>query len=303
MPINPSPGVQRAGHVLWYLAEHPSKAHSVSEVARILKIPRATCDSILQALTQQGFVNRRDGEMGYELGASCLALASAAQVANTELNMANRQAEELARELKACVVVSTVINGETRAVTVFDRGPATMFHARVGQTVPLSPPFGVVFAAWDIAASERWLRQAGSTWDQTDEGRWERALEFARQNGYSYSVYTPSGPQFGHVLDELVQMPDSEQNRRARDELVDQLRRSEYLATRIDYESEVRVIQVTAPVFDTSGAVAASIMVVGSMRLMAGADIEHLGHQAAAAAERATTLARGLRWGEPASVA
>jgi DNA-binding IclR family transcriptional regulator len=104
MPINPSPAVQRAGQVLWYLAEHPSETHTVAQLSRILEIPRATCDSILQALAQQGFVNHR-GRDGYELGASCLALASAAQAANTVLGMANRHADALARDLGACVVV------------------------------------------------------------------------------------------------------------------------------------------------------------------------------------------------------
>ena len=121
MPINPSPAVQRAGQVLWYLAEHPTEAHSVAKLARELSIPRATCDSILQALAQQGFAMRRERELGYELGASCLALATAARTANTALSTANRVADALARELEACVVVSALVNREIRPIAVFDR--------------------------------------------------------------------------------------------------------------------------------------------------------------------------------------
>jgi DNA-binding IclR family transcriptional regulator len=297
MPIQPSPAVQRAGQVLWYLAEHPSKAHSISKIARDLEIPRATCDAIIQALTQQGFVRRRVGESGFELGASCLALSAGAQVANSELIMASRQAEELARELRACVAVSTVIAGEARAVAVFDRGPATMLRARVGLSISVTPPFGVVFVAWDQAASERWIASAAQ--DGSDSERFQDALEFARRHGYSYSVFVQPGEQFGKVLDELVMMPDSENRRRARDDLTGQLRKSGYLTIDIESKAEVQVLQITAPVFDSNGAVAASLMVVGSMRPMIGAEIEALGRRVVRAAEAATSSARDLRLGTP----
>jgi DNA-binding IclR family transcriptional regulator len=299
MPINPSPAVQRAGQVLWYLAEHPSETHTVAHLSRVLNIPRATCDSILQALASQGFLSRRDGEMGYELGASCLALASAAQAANTVLNMANRQAEKLARELGASVVVSTVIDGVTRALAVFDRGPATMVRARVGHIVPLAPPFGVVFVAWDSAASERWIGQAEDA-DPADAERWRQALQFARRHGYSFSVHTPPGRQFGQVLEDLVIAPDSELDLRARDELIGQLRHSEYLPTDVEDDEEVQLLQLAAPVFDAKGAVAASILVLGSLRPMSGVEVEALGRRVVQAANEATTMARELRLGGPA---
>jgi DNA-binding IclR family transcriptional regulator len=301
MPINPSPAVQRAGQVLWYLAEHPSETHTVAQLSRVLAIPRATCDSILQALTQQGFVNRRERELGYELGASCLALASAAQAANTVLSVANRQADQLSRDLGVCVVVSTVIAGEARAVAVFDRAPSTMLRARVGEAIPLAPPFGVVFVAWDPVSSQRWL-QRGGTQPDPDAERWHKALEFARRYGYSYSVYAPPGPRFSQVLEDLVLTPDSEPSRRARDELIERLRHSEYLATEVDHGTEVQVMQVSAPVFDSNGVVTASIMLLGSLRPMHGQEVQALAERVVQAADRATTAARELRLGEPAAV-
>jgi DNA-binding IclR family transcriptional regulator len=300
MPINPSPAVQRAGRMLWYLAEHPSEVHTVAKLSRVLGIPRATCDSILQALTQQGFVSRRDGEMGYELGASCLALASAAQAANTVLSVANRQADQLARELGACVVVSTVITGQARAVAVFDRAPATMIRARVGEAIPLAPPFGVVFVAWDPVASQQWLERGGGQSTTGDMERWQQSLGFARRNGYSYSIYVDPGKEFGQVLEDLVLTPDSEPSQRTRDELIERLRHSEYLATNVDDLSEVQLLQLSAPVFDANGAVTASIMVLGSMRTMRGQEVAALAQRVVQAADRATTLARQLRLGETA---
>lgn len=62
--------------------------------------------------------------------------------------------------------------------------------------------------------------------------------------------------------------PQSEPDRQARDELIERLRHSDYLTTDLDHESEVQVMQVSAPVFDAYGAVTDSLMVLGSMRPM-----------------------------------
>ena len=39
---------------------------------------------------------------------------------------------------------------------VFDFGPAFGARARVGQSIPLVPPFGAVFVAWDPTDAEQW---------------------------------------------------------------------------------------------------------------------------------------------------
>lgn len=239
--------------------------------------------------------------MTYELGASCLALASAAQAANTVLSVANRQADQLARDLGACVVVSTVIAGEARAVAVFDRAPSTMYRARVGHAIPLAPPFGVVFVAWDPAASEQWLTRGGPQPEPDDLQRWQQSLQFARRHGYSFSVYAAPGPQFGQVLEDLVLAPDSEPSRRERDMLIERLRHSEYLAIEVDSDADVQFLQISAPVFDANGTVSASLMVLGTRRPMRGDQLEELAGRVVAAADRATTQAREMRLGEPAA--
>lgn len=303
MPINPSPAVVRAGQVLWYLAEHPSETHTVAQLSRTLSIPRATCDSILQALTQQGFVNRRGRDNAYELGASCLALAGAAQAANTVLSVANIQADSLARELQASVIVSTKIGGEARALSVYDRGPASAVRARVGHTIPVTPPFGVVFAAWEPDHGRAWLERGSADAEPADVERWSNALQFARRHGYSYSVAPgqdlPLG-RLGRVLEDLVVSPDSEPSKRTRDELLVQMRHSDYLAPKeVADNEEVQLLQVVAPVFDETGRVAASMMVLGSLRPIRGAAIKDIAAKLMQAADRASAHARELRLREP----
>ena len=101
MPISPSPAVRRACDLLGHLARHPTASFSVSELARVVDVPRATCDAVLQALAEHGFVIRRD-DLRYELGPSCIALGDAARAANPVLQAAAAEAETLARVSGSC---------------------------------------------------------------------------------------------------------------------------------------------------------------------------------------------------------
>ena len=126
-------------------------------------------------------------------------------------------------------------------------------------------------------------------------------MHFARRHGYSFSVYAPPGRQFGQVLEDLVLTPDSEPSRRARDELIERLRHSEYLASHVEHDAEVQLIQISAPVFDANGTATASMMVLGTPRPMHGHEVEALARRLVHAAHRATTMARELRLGDPAA--
>jgi DNA-binding IclR family transcriptional regulator len=59
-------------------------------------------------------------------------------------------------------------------------------------------------------------------------------------------------------------------------------------------------LQLSAPVFDPSGSVTVSIMVLGSMRTIQGEEVSALAQRVVQAADRATTLTRQLRLGETA---
>src|SRR5262245_37710835 len=137
MPINPSPAVLRACEVLAHLAKHPTESFSVSELARQVGVPRATCDAILQALAVHRLVTRRDEDLRYELGPGGIAIGDAACSANPVLRAAKTEAEQLARAIGACVALSVRDGNTARVVEVFDFGPLFTARARVGQVIPL----------------------------------------------------------------------------------------------------------------------------------------------------------------------
>src|SRR5262245_51271153 len=123
MPITPSPAVLRACDALGHLARHPTESFSVSELARQLGVPRATCDAILQALAVHRLVTRRDDDLRYELGPGSFAIGDAARVANPVLRAARIEAEQLARAIGTCIAVPVRDGSTARVAEVFDFGP------------------------------------------------------------------------------------------------------------------------------------------------------------------------------------
>ena len=291
MPISPSPAVLRAGDLLGHLARHPSEAFSVSKLAREVGVPRATCDSILQALAAHDLVVRRDRDLHYELGAACVALGDAARAANSVLRAAGAEASQLALALSCCAAVTVRVRDEARVAEVFDSGPAFGVRAGVGQAIPIVPPFGAVFVAWSDSETDVWLAHVDAT--RTDLEQCRRAIDAVRRRGYSVAVAVPRRPELAKVIETLASTPDSVDALRARDELVGEMQHAEYLPADIDDDARIRLTQMSAPIFDRGGRVVAAIMLLGPDYDLTNAELRALGEHLARAATRATETAGG----------
>src|SRR5687768_5342362 len=116
------------------MARQPMRRWSVSELARELAMPRATCDTVLRALAEHGVV-RRDDDLRYTLGPACIAIGDAARTPNAALRAAAPHAEALARALGGFGAVTIRDRDETRVTEVFDFGPALGFRARIGEAI------------------------------------------------------------------------------------------------------------------------------------------------------------------------
>lgn len=287
MPIHPSPAVLRACAVLRYMAEHPARSFTVSELARAVAVPRATCDAVVQALAAQRFVMRGEDDRRYELGPGSIALGEAARLANPVLSAAKVAGEELARALETCVAVS-IRDGDTiRVAEVFDFAPLLARRVRVGQAIPLVPPFGAVFVAWDEDA-ERWIGTADT---EPARERYRTALADVRRCGYSVGG-SASRPSDLEAIESLAS-PSEAAPVRDRNKLLDELMHSRYLNADPDDRSTVRVGQISAPVFGPDGKVSASLLVPGPDYRVTAAELGELADRVRDAALRATRGAGG----------
>jgi DNA-binding IclR family transcriptional regulator len=299
MPIAPSPAVLRAGDLLAHLAHHPTESFSVSELARRVSVPRATCDAILQALAAHRLVTRRDEDLRYGLGPGHIALGEAARAGNSALRAAKVEAERLARAIHACVAVCVRDGDTARVAEVFDFAPVFALRARVGQAIRLVPPFGAVFVAWTDEDVEGWIARADATLEARERERYLRALEEVRRRGYSVSTQ-PTRRHRRDFAKVLAGSPDSETARRSRDSLIREMMHSEYLAAELDPDATVRMGQISAPVFDWNGQVTTSLLVSGPTDELTGAELRALGSRLLAAATRATRSAGGRERALPA---
>ena len=292
MPIAPSPAVLRAGDVLAQLVQHPSESFSVSELARRVGVPRATCDAILQALAVQRLVTRREHDLRYELGPGGIALGDAARIANPALRAANVEAERLARELASCVAVCIRDGDTARVAEVFDFGPIFARRARIGQAIPLVPPFAAVFVAWSDDDAEGWLARAGATLEPDERDRYRHALHEVRRRGYSCSVI-PRRPEFLEAVATLASPTASDATLGGREAFLREMMHSGYLAGDLQAETSLRVGQLSAPVFDASARVTASLLMLGPDHESTTAEIQTLAARLVEATARATRNAGG----------
>jgi DNA-binding IclR family transcriptional regulator len=284
--------VLRAGEILEFLARNAPTPFSVSDIARAVAQPRASCDSVLLALAEQGFVIRSERSLRYTLGPTCAVLGDAVGGEHGVV-AARRPAEELARSTGSFVAVVTCRGRQTRVAEVFDHGPPFGFKASVGQTIPLVPPFGAVFVAWaGEAGLDEWLHASTVSISEQEEARYRAAVRAVRDRGYSVSVLVMS-ETLQRNIETLSAGSDAADVLRRRDELMREIVHTEYLATTIDPGASIRVSQISAPVFDRSGAASTAIMLLGPPYEVTAAEINALGTLLLGATDRATSQLAG----------
>jgi hypothetical protein len=107
------------------------------------------------------------------------------------------------------------------------------------------------------------------------------------------TLVTGRQPQLIRALERLADDRNRKRAGHAADEVVQELTHSEYLPTDIEPGRMVRVAQISAPVFQADGEVAATIMLLGPMQDLTAAEVSPLGEIVAAAAADASREVRG----------
>ena len=292
MPLTPSPAVLRACDVLSELAKHPTEHYSVSELSRAVGTARATCDSVLLALADRGLVHRAP-DRRYSLGAACRALGDAAHAAGAELLAMEPLAQTLAEATSSFVVIASCDGVSSRVERIFDAAPGIAMRARVGESVPLAPPFGAVFVAWDAEAVDRWLDRAGGTLTAEERDHARAALAGVRRQGYAISTDVVR-PDLVNLLEDLADGSSDPSLLATRDALIGSLTPSRYLPIDPPADTPQRVAQIAAPVFDASGLVLYSLMILGPGYDLRPEEVQSLAERLLGAAAQATARLGGF---------
>lgn len=288
----PAPAVERTTAILDFLAAHPSQPWSLSELARRLDLNKATAHAVLTALTDAGYLVRHPIRKDYALGPALIGVGRAALEQYPVVDFARPEMRRLADDLGLECLATASVDGDMVVLERAGTPRPLAVSVAVGQRVPIVPPFGTAFVAWDDPdAVTRWLGRAGPSATDDDRARFVDALAAVRERGYSVTLEADTHARLGRALAGAAGTPA--RSRRDVGELVDQLGHEDYLLIDLEPERSYRVNHIAAPVFDADGRVAILLALLGYGGALTGTEVTVLADRLMQAAATVTASVHG----------
>ncbi|MCB0997350.1 MAG: hypothetical protein KDB21_19790, partial [Acidimicrobiales bacterium] len=235
-----------------------------------------------------GYLARVPDRRSYSLGASVIALGAAAIGANDVVRAVQAELELLADELGMALVATAMAGHDIVALCAAGRPQPHGQSLTVGQRIPLVPPLGSVFLAWQTEeAVDAWLARAvGATATELDNHR--AVLAAVRERGYSVGLDVEARRALGAVV------ADSGATDSSRTEaLLAELGHGAYQLADLDEGSSYEISMIAAPVFDRFGRVELAMTVVGFPGPVSAGELERIGERLRDAGRVVTKGARG----------
>lgn len=275
-----SPSVERAASILTFMADHPDRSFTVSDLVRALKISRSTCYTLVSSLVKVGFLYRANDKM-FLLGPTLASIGKTAAEHASPLLIAQYEMRVLAEEFD---VICTSYSRERENLVVLDRvasGSNLGWAAPKGARMKLRAPFGAAFYAWSAPeVIDAWLTANPPLPTAEQRSLMQQSMAFAREHGFSVSVSSVSAAELR--IDESA---DSEIDMRS------QFPVSPVGA--IEADQQYPLYAILAPVFDAKGEVAFVLSMLGFTELLPGTQILHLGQRLREACDRVSAFVGG----------
>lgn len=275
----------RAVKVLNLLAAHPGQSFTLSDLATRLDINIASMHGLLLTLTDDGYLVRDARTRAFRLGPAVVALGTAALETHPAIDLARETARELTASTGLEAALTTAAGDEIVFLARMGEPSPRSVSLHVGQRMPLVPPLGSVFVAWD--GGDDWLARA------EDPEPLRAELEAVRRRGFSVALDAAAQIQLAGALDALAAMPADVRLRRSVEELVGGLAGAKYHPAHLDDECSYDVSMIAAPVFGAAGEVVVALTLVGFPAGVTGADVVSYGTQVRDAALAVTRRTRG----------
>ncbi|MHB8671475.1 MAG: IclR family transcriptional regulator [Acidimicrobiales bacterium] len=230
---------------------------SASEIARRLNLSTSTCASVLDALDQAGYVERL-ADKSYQLGAGLLRLAAGLQPRFPLLGAAHEELRRLHEELRVGCTFTQISSGHMRLLVAVSDPNQFPEGIRPGDTYPLAPPYGWLWAAWRSPAEiERWMARSPTPLDDVERAHYRRVMAGIRERGYSVASLDATGASvledLRAVLGALATDPHSSSLRGQLTRLFGLFGRHPYSRAELNVRHKLPVSYLLAPVFDAGG--------------------------------------------------
>jgi DNA-binding IclR family transcriptional regulator len=188
-----APPVQRAVRLLRHIADGDPVA-SVSETSKALKINRTTLLRLLHTLEAEGFVQRRNGESGYQVGLSLITLSARVIFSQDMMRVADPILASLAEAVEMSAHLGVL--DDAYVLYVLRRTPNAPLasNIRIGSRLPAhATTMGRAILAYmntpdvdEIFRGKPLLRFSANT--PTTMGELHAALKQARRDGFVWSM-------------------------------------------------------------------------------------------------------------------
>ncbi|MAG33981.1 MAG: hypothetical protein CL908_24135 [Deltaproteobacteria bacterium] len=265
----------RAADLLAFLAAHPDRGFTYSELSRRLEINLASMHGILVTLTESGFLSRSPDDDTYVLGPALVAIGDAALDRNPVIDEARNRMRGLARKLRLEALAFVRAGGDILCVARAGPPAAPGRVVRVGQRVPLIAPLASAWIAWAPKQEvDRWLASGGVT--PREERVLRKMLEIVRGRGYSVALEVEGRRRVGALVAALAEDPHSTVLRRELFGQISELGHGPYQLSE-GQRSSVLISSITAPVIGEQGAVVLSITLQGFERRLSQTAIRETG--------------------------
>jgi DNA-binding IclR family transcriptional regulator len=276
-----SPAVERIAAILDFMAEHPDRAVSVSDLTRALKISRSTCYDLVSSLTHVGYLHRTSDNT-YVIGPSLALIGQIAGKNASPILIAQPEMRALAEEFD---VICSAFFRDDDYLVVRERaasGSNLAWSSPKGARVRLRPPFAGIFFAWSAPArAEAWLAANSPAATDEETSLMNQAMAFARRYGFTFSVRNASFSEFHDGAEQMFEAGRSDLPVLMIPELV--------------AEREYPLMSVISPVFDASREVLFLLALVGFTQKLTGRQIEHIGERLRGACDRISASIGGAR--------
>lgn len=290
-----SPPTRRVVAVFDALSAAPGLALSLSELATLTDMSKATCLGVLNELTNAGYLMRVD-DRKYQLGPSLLGVASAAQRGNAVVELARPHLQKLAQDLNVAATISAVIDDH---ITILARAGDDKIAqgVRIGGRYPFAPPAGVMFVAWDSdAVVDEWLAKDPLAPLSPDPVGLKQVVEACRRRGFLMEGLHEVNTELYALLEEVFKGDLPTKHAEAITRLMNPILAHQYVTSDPQPGDTVAISEMCAPAFGADGK---SRLLVGMFLMRADISYDEVQRYSGALLETTRTLTEALGGRDP----
>jgi DNA-binding IclR family transcriptional regulator len=275
----PALSASRTTAVINLLMRYPERAFLMAEIVRETKINVASCQAILKALTDSGYLYRFPKQKRYVLGTAIIAAGQAALKSRPIVERAQLATKELADELNVAATLIARIGDEVLALAAITDRAGNSVGMVAGERRKMHYYGSLVQVAWSSEQEiSEFLAGAGVS-RPAQVAEWREAIARIRERGYQVLLREPETYPASVIMAELA-ATDSRTPAKSEARGYAPTSSMQLLhPLTIEPDALYDVSTIGAPIFEQGESTAFVLLLSRFMRKLTGSEIERYGER------------------------